>query len=212
MPRLRGFGARLARIRRMLGRVGSGATVAGLPWAAAIVAAVQGYWIPAVVFGAATGVILLLTFAPQLPWLHTLPPPLGAPKVGFEFGQVVVDPTLYGRSILLEVYVKPTTRLEDAVVKFEFPSTLSPDLTEVTWVDPARKDPQRGVFLPIEEDTVSPIRWWECPVDLRVSPEPFYFALDPGSRKPQTFRVAIVVASEKLWKEEARKDFDVVWP
>src|SRR5438067_182983 len=58
----------------MLGRVGSGAAVAALPWAAAIVAATQGSLVIGLLFGLLTGAIMLWAYAPVIPRLRNLVP------------------------------------------------------------------------------------------------------------------------------------------
>lgn len=199
------------------GRIASGAAVAALPLATALFAATQSStfwswmgWICALIV---TG-ILALTAAPWVPLLHRLPAPLGAPKVDIRFRDVEVDPLRFPSGFLLEVGVKPTTRLEDAVVNFQFPSDLhtEPDLG-VQHVDvSAQERSTRGTFLPIDEDTASPIRWWASEEDIRAGSKLFYFVIEPESAKPRKFTVSMVVFSEKLHGGRASADFEFNWP
>ncbi len=62
------------KIRAVLGRVGSGCTVAAIPWAGTLVAATQGACLWIVTGALATGLIMLWTFAPGIPGLRDLLP------------------------------------------------------------------------------------------------------------------------------------------
>src|SRR5437762_906204 len=93
---------------RVLGRAGSGSTVAGLPLATALWAATQsGLCSLVVLMVVLVFVVLALTFAPWIPLLRRLPPPIGAPTVRVTFVQVPPDEHRFGRrAIVLEVGVK----------------------------------------------------------------------------------------------------------
>jgi hypothetical protein len=58
----------------MLGRVGTAAAVAALPWAASIVAATEHSWCVAIVFAGLTCLILLAGYAPSIPGVRALAP------------------------------------------------------------------------------------------------------------------------------------------
>src|SRR5262249_19232401 len=107
------------------GRISSGAQVAALPLAVALTAAAQSWASSLVVVMSGLAVLVsVLTFSPWAPGLNRLPAPLGAPKVKVTLR--VIEPEQQNRvtSVFLEVGVKPTTRLEDAQVTFEFQREL----------------------------------------------------------------------------------------
>ncbi len=205
----------MGRLGRMIGsRISSGATLSGIPLAAALWAASAHHHGWLVTLGSvALGIILLLTVAPWLPVLHRLRPPLGAPKARITFRQIPQDEHRYPAStVIVEVGVKPTTRLEDAIVNFQFPRERFGHAS-LHVRDPAGNQRTDGHILPPRDiASDSPILWWSAPADLRAASQMFWFQLSPeDSTQAHTFKVTMVVSSEKLHGGENEADFEVAY-
>jgi hypothetical protein len=173
-------------------RLGSGATVAALPLAAALTAATQGWSWLVWTGGTAFFLVLALTFAPWIRGLQKLPPPLGAPRARITFTEIPQSQHRFGAARLLEVGVRPSTRLGDAVVNFQFPRDMY-----VQRIDAQGQD-MKGAVLPIH-DSPSPISWWASEEDIRAGSKLLYFLLFP---KPEDypFSVTMLIQSEKLYR------------
>jgi hypothetical protein len=181
-------------------RLGSGATVAALPLAAALTAATQGWgwlvWTGGIGFCA----VLVLTFAPWLPQFQKLLPPLGSPRARITFLEIPETQHRFGSGArVLEIGVRPSTRLDDAVVNFQFPKNIS-----VRRLDERGQD-MKGTILPLI-DSPSPISWWSSEKDIRAGSKLFYFLLQP---KPADypFSVAMLIQSEKLYHGETASHY-----
>jgi hypothetical protein len=204
---------RLRFLKQMLGtRITAGAALAGLPLALALTAAAQSWpcWL-ITLSGAVLAAVLLLTGAPWLPLLHQLPPPIGAPKAKITFRQVPQNEHRYPPStVIVEVGIKPTTRLDDAVVNFRFPREGFSHASLYVR-DPAGNRRTDGQILPPRDITSSsPVLWWSAPADIRAASMMFWFQLAPSDPdQVRTFKVTMLVSSEKLHGSESKAEYEI---
>lgn len=181
------------RLSHLFGRIGAGATLAGLPLAVALTAAVQGWCWPLVLSAGLVGVAMAATFAPWIPVLHRLPPPLGAPRANVTFTEIPDTHHSFGGRVL-EVGIRPSTRLDDAVLNFQFPKDMHVQRINAQGAE------MKGAVLPLT-DSPSPISWLAFEEDIRAGAKLFYFLLYP---RPEDYPVpvAMLVQSERLYGGE----------
>jgi hypothetical protein len=194
------------------GRIQAGVALAGIPLAFTIAGVVDSWNCTITsIFGIGVVVILGLTLAPWAPVLHRLRPPFGAPKVGITFRQIPQEDHHYPpHTVIVEVGVKPTTRLEDATVNLQYPREPLGH-AGIRSLDGRGNEILEGNILPPRDfASTSPILWWWTHEDLRAVSKMFWFQLIPKEpAQTQTFKVVMVVASEKLYGQEATADFEV---
>jgi hypothetical protein len=193
------------------GRISSGAQVAALPLAIALTGASQGWpcWL-ITLSGVLVGVVAVMTLSPWTPLLNKLPAPLGAPKASITFREIPQSDHRYpDTTVLLEVGVRPTTRLDDAQATFEFPSDVF-YYHSVTNLDARGDESERGQTLPFHNAaTDSPILWWTTHADLRPGSTIFVFQLVLPDTSPRKFSVTMMISSERLYRSEVRKTHEI---
>jgi len=113
-------------------------------------------------------------------------------------------------TLILEVGVKPTTRLDDAVLNFRFPREGLGHAGLLARNARGDKLADGSILPPRDLDSNSPILWWEASTDLRAASTMFWFQLIPmNSKQAQTFKVTMLVSSEKLHGREHQAEYEV---
>lgn len=177
-----------------MGRGGTGAAWAALPFVGALAALPWSLPIALGLMGA-TGLVLLGTAAPKLPLFHHLPHPLGAPMLDAAVHAVHSDADVlmgFGET-LVRVEVTTPVRLEDAGVRF-----FVPDEIELSLASKSGTTIVMGEVVSPEEG-FSDERFWTGRVTLHSGLTPFYFQLRLPNDEPRSINVRLEVDSEKLY-------------
>ena len=152
----------------MAARMQAGLTAASLPFVAGL-AFVESNSVAAAVAFSVAAVVALLTFAPQLPFLHRLPR-IGSPRITARFIRVERNELVEGfpfpmNGAYLQIEPKVSSRIEDAVLGF-----FAPEGVSIENIDLGGTPTSKGRLLLPTDDQLNPGRrsqHWSDHAELR---------------------------------------------